>query len=132
MRGPTDLWTTAGAVPIRRDVVVVHGPEAVEFLQGQLSQDVAALAVGASAPALLLQPTGKVDAWLRVTRLEDDRLALDVEDGAGEAVAARLRRFKLRTKAELEQGRWVGFAVRGVGEGQDIDAPEGARVLPAA
>jgi folate-binding Fe-S cluster repair protein YgfZ len=39
-----DLRTTLGAAPIQRDVVRVEGPEAVDFLQGQLSQDVAALA----------------------------------------------------------------------------------------
>ncbi|MEO7429244.1 MAG: hypothetical protein ABIY48_07645, partial [Acidimicrobiales bacterium] len=94
-----DLRTTLGAAPIRRDVVRVHGPDAVAFLQGQLSQDVAALAVGASAPSLLLQPTGKVDAWLRVTRMGDDDVLLDVEAGFGPAVHERLRRFKLRTKA---------------------------------
>jgi folate-binding protein YgfZ len=125
-----DLWTTLGAVPLRRDVVVVHGPDAVDFLQGQLSQDVAALAIGASAPALLLQPTGKVDAWVRATRLEDDAIALDVDEGAGEGVVARLRRFRLRTKAELDPTTWSGFAVRGPGAGAAI-AAEGALVLPA-
>ena len=67
-----------------------------------------ALGVGASAPSLLLQPTGKVDAWLRVTR--DRRRAsslLDVEQGFGDAVLARLQRFKLRTKAELALGHLV-------------------------
>jgi folate-binding protein YgfZ len=126
----TDLRVTLGAAPLQRDVVRVHGPEAVEFLQGQLSQDVAALAVGESAPALLLQPTGKVDAWLRATRLADDDVVLDVEAGFGDAVHARLRRFKLRTKAELDQDRWWGFAVRGPGA-LDIVTPPGAHALPA-
>jgi folate-binding protein YgfZ len=123
-----DLWTTPGAAPLRRDVVVASGPEAVEYLQGQLSQDVAALAVGASAPALLLQPTGKVDAWLRATRLEDDVVALDVDEGAGEDVLSRLRRFKLRTKADLDLVRWEGWAIRGAG---DVPAPAGGRALAA-
>ena len=114
----TDLRSTLGAVPIVRDVVVVHGPEAVEFLQGQLSQDVAGLAVGASAPSLLLQPTGKVDALLRVTRLGDDEVLLDVDAGWGDAVLARLRRFKLRTKADLDPATWHGVALRGPGAEQ--------------
>jgi tRNA-modifying protein YgfZ len=114
----TDLRTTLGAAPLARDVVVVHGPEAVEFLQGQLSQDVAGLAVGASAPSLLLQPTGKVDALLRITRLADDEVLLDVDAGWGDAVLARLRRFKLRTKAELDPGTLLGVALRGPGAEQ--------------
>jgi folate-binding protein YgfZ len=113
MGAPVDLRTTEGAVPIERDVVLVKGPEALTFLQGQLSQDVEALGVGASAWSLLLQPTGKVDAWLRVTRTADDELALDVDPGYGDGVLARLQRFRLRTKAELTGARWTGWALRG-------------------
>lgn len=126
----TDLRTTLGAVPIRRDVVRVHGPEAVGFLQGQLSQDVAGLPVGESVPSLLLQPTGKVDAWLRVTRLADDDLLLDVDAGFGDAVHARLRRFKLRTKAELESAAWSGLALRGPGA-REVEVPTGTYGLVA-
>lgn len=110
-----DLRTELGAAPLARDVVVVRGPEAVAFLQGQLSQDLDAMAVGSSSPALLLQPTGKTAAWLRATRTEDDAVLLDVDPGAGEAVLARLRRFLLRTKAELEAASWTGAALRGPG-----------------
>lgn len=113
--GTPDLRSAAGAVALVRDVVLVHGPDAVAFLQGQLSQDVAALPVGASAPSFVLQPTGKVDAWLRVTRTADDELLLDVDEGWGEAVHARLRRFLLRTEATLEPGTWAGAALRGPG-----------------
>ena len=45
-----------------RDVVAVTGKDAAGFLQGQLSQDVAALPVGGSAWSLLLQPTGRLVA----------------------------------------------------------------------
>lgn len=125
-----DLRTTLGAAPIRRDVVRVQGPEAVAFLQGQLSQDVAALAIDESAPSLLLQPTGKVEAWLRVTRLGDDEVLLDVDAGYGGAVHARLRRFKLRTDAELTAEEWSGLALRGPGA-EDIAVPSGALGLAA-
>src|SRR2546430_3889477 len=89
-----------------RDVVLVRGPDAESYLQGQLSQDIAALDVGGSAFSFLLQPQGKVDAWLRVTRLADDEFALDVDAGWGDAVVARLRRFLLRTKADIEAVGW--------------------------
>jgi folate-binding protein YgfZ len=127
----TDLRTELGAAPVQRDVLRVHGPEAVEYLQGQLSQDVAALEVGRSAATLLLQPTGKVDAWLRATRLEDDAVALDVDAGAGEAVAGRLRRFKLRTRADFDSTTWVGWAVRGAGAAAVAASDAGVRALPA-
>ncbi|MDP1821214.1 MAG: glycine cleavage T C-terminal barrel domain-containing protein [Acidimicrobiales bacterium] len=129
----TDLRNTLGAVAVARDVVLVHGPEAVAFLQGQLSQDVDGLAVGASAPAFLLQPTGKVEAVVRITRSADDEVLLDVDAGWGEAVLARLRRFKLRTKADLDPATWTGVALRGPGAGEAAAsmAVDGARHLPA-
>lgn len=130
MSDPIDLRTTLGAVPIRRDVVRVQGPDAIAFLQGQLSQDVAALATGESAWSLLLQPTGKVDAWLRVTRLGEAEVLLDVDAGFGHAVHARLRRFKLRTDAELTSEEWSGLALRGPGA-EDIPVPSGALALAA-
>ena len=80
---------------------MVEGPDAESFLQGQLSQDVAALADGGSALSFLLQPQGKVDALLRVVRDSHDRYSLDVDPGFGQAVVDRLSRFKLRVKAEI-------------------------------
>jgi tRNA-modifying protein YgfZ len=102
------------AVRVERDFVGVSGPEAGSFLQGQLSQDVASLKAGGSAWSFLLQPTGKVDAWLRVSRVDGDAYLLDVDAGFGEAVAQRLNRFKLRTKVTIEAApAWRCLAVRG-------------------
>ena len=118
-------------VEVTRDVVRVTGPDAVTYLQGQVSQDVAALAVGSSAWSFVLQPQGKVDAWFRVSRVADDEVLLDVDGGFGEALVSRLERFKLRTKAELEPlADWRCLAVRGAsrperGQGHAF-APESA------
>ncbi|MEY2403565.1 MAG: tRNA-modifying protein YgfZ [Acidimicrobiaceae bacterium] len=99
---------------IERDIVRASGPDTITYLQGQLSQDIAAIPVGGSAWSLLLQPTGKVDAWLRVARLGDDDVQLDVDAGFGQAVLDRLKRFLLRTKCELELRAGItGAAVRG-------------------
>ncbi len=86
---------------IRRDVVVASGPDTLSFLQGQMSQDVTAIPAGDSAWSLLLQPQGKVDAWVRVHRAGDEEVRLDVDPGFGGAVVTRLERFKLRTKCDL-------------------------------
>jgi tRNA-modifying protein YgfZ len=110
-----DLRHTLGAIEIERDVVRVAGPDAVAYLQGQLSQDVEDLDVGATALSFLLAPTGKVDAWLRVTRGRGDELILDLDGGLGEAVLARLRRFLLRTKADVDPLAWRAVALRGPG-----------------
>ncbi len=103
------------AAPLDRDVVLAAGPDVFTFLQGQLSQDVTALSVGGSAWSFLLQPQGKVDAWLRLTKLAEDRILLDVHGGFGPAVVTRLERFKLRTKVEFEPLSWKALAVRGPG-----------------
>ncbi len=103
----------AGVFRSPRDALAVHGPDAEAYLQGQLSQDVSALAVGASADSLLLEPDGKLSALLRVTRTDGQGFVLDVEGGYGEAVAARLRRFLLRSKVELEHLGWRCLSLRG-------------------
>src|ERR1700677_2198633 len=86
----------AAVVPGGRDILKISGPDTVEYLQGQCSQDVAALGVGDSADALLLTPQGKLDALIRVTRSAEDEMFIDVDAGYGPAVATRLARFKLR------------------------------------
>ncbi|MGQ0521018.1 MAG: CAF17-like 4Fe-4S cluster assembly/insertion protein YgfZ [Actinomycetota bacterium] len=121
----------AGAVALPRDFLRVSGPDAVSWLQGQLSQDVAKLAVGASADSLLLQPQGKVEALVRVTRTAADAMVIDVDGGFGEAVAARLRRFKIRVKAELEPLEWRCLAVRGPRAAEVAAGATGGMVLAA-
>jgi len=115
--------STARGAATTRDVVRIWGPDAVAFLQGQCSQDVAALAVGTSSHTFVLQPQGRVDAWARVTRTATDEVLLDTDEGAGQALHDRLARFLIRTKAELSVEERPAIAVRGA------DAPRGD--LPA-
>jgi tRNA-modifying protein YgfZ len=131
--GPIDLRTVLGWFPDGRDVVRVAGPEAVAYLQGQVSQDIDPLAVGSSARSFVLQPTGKVDAWVRVTRIAADEVVLDVDRGHGDALAARLRRFLLRTKADVDALDWRAVAIRGPGATHAVPAGVGddALVAPA-
>ena len=117
-RGRAALRGGAGAFRAARDVLAVRGPDAEAYLQGQLSQDVAALAVGAAADSLLLEPDGKLSALLRVTRTDGQGFVLDVDGGYGEAVAARLRRFLLRSKVELEPLAWRCLSLRGQAVGE--------------
>jgi tRNA-modifying protein YgfZ len=141
------------------EAVTVRGPDSATYLQGQLSQDVAALPDGASTWSWVLQPAGKVDALVRVTRVGRDEFVLDVDGGFGGLLVARLARFKLRTKADIEQEGWrvlrvldrrpeeldpvgpVPFEVRADGSwgatpavdlwGPDVAVPDGATVVDA-
>ena len=112
---------------VARDVVTVEGPDAATFLQGQLSQDVATLDVGAAALTFLLEPQGRIVAVLRVARLAPDRFRLDGDAGTGSAVLGRLSRYRLRTRAELDlvEGAWHAAA-----RSASLPRPDGALGLP--
>jgi tRNA-modifying protein YgfZ len=107
------LRSSVGVHRLDRDVVRVWGPDATSYLQGQCSQDVAALGVGSTADALLLSPQGKVEVFMRVTRLGDDEFILDTDGGFGAVLTARLLRFRLRVKVEIEDLPWTCLALRG-------------------
>jgi hypothetical protein len=132
------LRAGAGAFRAPRDVLAVRGPDAEAYLQGQLSQDVEALDVGASADALLLEPDGKLSALLRVTRTDGQGFVLDVDSGYGQAVTARLRRFLLRSKVEMEPLAWRCLSLRGAAVGEAaagllaVLAERGVLALPFA
>ena len=87
------------AVLLDRAFVRVAGPDAEAYLQGQLSQDVTG---GGAGLAFLLEPNGKVSVLLRWQRAGDEAFLLDTDAEAGDVLLARLRRFLLRTKAEIE------------------------------
>ena len=96
-----------------RDSVRVHGPDAESYLQSQLSQDLRGMADGSSAWSFVLQPTGKVDVLLRVWRVGPEEFVLDTDAGFGDVMVARLNRFKIRVKADIERLDWRCIALRG-------------------
>ncbi len=78
--------------------VWLRGADAVAFAQGQLTQDVTA---GHGARAAVLQPDGSLLA-AGVLRSATDGMGLVVPADLGEAVVARLRRFRLRAAVDIE------------------------------
>ena len=62
---------------LQRDVIWVVGPDAGKYLQGQLTQDVLAMEEGQSVWSFLLNPDGKVNAWLRITHIGEYKYLLD-------------------------------------------------------
>lgn len=84
-----------------RDVVTVEGPDAVAYVHSQVTQDIATLPVGEARWTFVLDPTGKIVSLARVRRTADARLELDTDRGYGDALLARLNRFRIRVKAEL-------------------------------
>ncbi len=114
---------------IRRDraFVRVKGPDARDFLQRMLSNDVEALEVGEACNALLLTPRARIVAPLRVLRRDDDDFILSTEPELGERVRAELLRSRFAAKADIEPERHDAWLVLG-GE-EVLDArPEGEEV----
>ena len=122
--GYDDLVGSCAWLALDRDVLRVAGPDAMGYLQGQVSQDVEALAAGASAWSLVLQPQGRIDAWVRITRVAEDEAVLDVDSGFGPALAARLAHFKLRVKVDIDPLPWRCLAVRGPAAAPGLPGPD--------
>ena len=94
-----------------RGYVAVSGPDAEDFLERMLSNEIASLQVGADArPALLLTPKGRIIAPLRVVREKSDAFLL-LTDAAelAEPVADNLRRARFASKCEINVLPWDGF-----------------------
>jgi folate-binding protein YgfZ len=81
-----------------RDFVGARGPDAEDFLQRMLSNDVTA---GDVVDALLLTPKGRLIAPLRVWRRGADDFLLGTEPGLGETVLTTLVRARFAAKVEL-------------------------------
>lgn len=81
--------------------VRVSGPDAAQFLQAQLSNDVDAVSAGRSQLSAWCSPKGRMLAVVRVVRVGDDYLLL-LPQAILEATLRRLRLFVLRARVELE------------------------------
>jgi tRNA-modifying protein YgfZ len=105
------LTPTAALRP--RDYVAVHGPDAADFLERMLSNEVAT----APCEALLLTPKGRVIAPLVVVRRGEDDFLLLTEPGLGEAVRATLIRARFAAKCEIEPESHTSVVVFGDADG---------------
>ncbi len=85
-----------------RSFVGVSGPDAADYLERMLSNEVESLAVGDSCEALLLTPKARVIAPLRVLRRGDDDFLLLTEPELGERVVAELSRMRFAAKVDIK------------------------------
>ena len=96
-----------------RDYVRVQGPDAEDFLQRMVSNDVTL----APCEALLLTPKARVIAPLVVVRREADDFLLLTEPGLGEVVRTTLVRARFAAKIEIEPEEHRSVLVFGDGDG---------------
>ena len=98
-----------------------HGPDVGEFLQAQLSADVAVLEPGDATFACYCTPRGQVIGLLLVCR-QDDGFLVAAAAELLPRILTRLKMFVLRSKVEFSLQS--GITVCGAGPGEDISVPE--------
>jgi len=113
-----------------RAFIRVAGTDARDYLQRMVSNDVDALQVGDSCPALLLTAKARLIAPLVVWRRGEDDYLLLTEPELGEPVRAHLARMRLRAQCEIEPEEHESALVFG-GEGIRTDFPNAVEVLDA-
>jgi tRNA-modifying protein YgfZ len=85
-----------------RAFVRVAGPDAADYLQRMVSNDVDSLEEGGSCEALLLTPKARVIAPLRILRRGPEDFLLLTEPELGHVVLEHLLRTRFAAKAEIE------------------------------
>jgi folate-binding protein YgfZ len=98
-----------------RSFVAVRGPDAEDFLQRMVSNDVAALEPGESCDALLLTPKGRLIAPLRVWRRGAGDYLLLSEPELGEVIRSTLVRARFAAKCEIVPEEHTSAIVLGDG-----------------
>ena len=105
----------------------VAGPDAADYLQRMVSNDVEALAVGEACDALLLTAKARVIAPLRVVRRGEEDFLVLTEPELGDTVRTQLLRTRFAAKAEIEPEEHESWLVLGGEEVLD-DRPAGDEV----
>jgi tRNA-modifying protein YgfZ len=118
-------------------VVRVHGADTVQFLQGQLSNDVTRLVPGHSLLAGYHNPQGRTIAVLQLIGLAADDVLAVLPRELAATVASRLTRFVLRSKVKItdESSAWrvagvVGPNAAPAGTAARVDATRWLTISP--
>jgi tRNA-modifying protein YgfZ len=119
---------------LRRDrsVISVRGPDAAEYLQGQITNDVEDLAPGSGRYALLLDRKGHIQADMRVLRLGEDGFQIDTAPGAGPGLLRHLKTYMIGRKVEVDEADPIlisllgpgSTAITGLAPGEEMDFTE--------
>jgi folate-binding protein YgfZ len=119
--------TSPGVVRRPRAFVRVFGPDAEDYLQRMVSNDVEAMSDGEACDALLLTAKARVIAPIRVLRRRDDDFLLLTEPELGEAVRTQLLRMRFAAKIDVEPEEHEAWLVLGGDEVLD-ERPAGQEV----
>jgi folate-binding protein YgfZ len=115
--------TSQAVVRRPRAFVRVSGPDAGDYLQRMVSNDVEALRQGDTCDALLLTPKARVIAPLRVRRRGAEDFLVLTERELGDRVRAELLRMRFAAKVEIEPEEHESWLVLGGDEVIDERPP---------
>jgi folate-binding protein YgfZ len=119
--------TSAGVARRARAFIRVSGPDAEDYLQRMVSNDVEALQEGDSCEALLLTAKARVIAPLRILRRGRDDFLVLTEPELGETVQRELLRMRFAAKVDVAGEEHESWFVLGGGEVLD-ERPPGEEV----
>jgi folate-binding protein YgfZ len=89
------LREECGLVERDRGVVAVTGPDAADYLQGQLTNDVGALGPGDGQYSALLDRKGHMQSDMRVLRVSAEEILVEIEALARDAVVRHLTMYSI-------------------------------------
>ncbi len=116
---------------LRREssVISVTGPDAAEYLQGQITNDAEGLEPGSGRYALLLDRKGHIQADMRVLRLGEGEFQIDTSPAAGPGLLKHLKTYMIGRDVQVgESDRALisllgpgSTAVTGLAPGDEMD-----------
>jgi folate-binding protein YgfZ len=83
--------------------LAVAGPDAAEFLQGQLTNELEALSAGEGCYAALLERKGHMQADMRVLRLDPEQVWLDAEPEVADDLRRHLSLYSVGREVEISE-----------------------------
>jgi tRNA-modifying protein YgfZ len=120
---------TASIATRPRSFVRVAGPDAADYLERMLSNEVTTLEVGDSCEALLLTPKARVIAPMRAVRRGAEDFLLVTEPELGQTLRDELVRMRFAAKAEIELEQHRSYVILGA---EDGGIPNSDYGVPAA
>jgi folate-binding protein YgfZ len=96
-------------------VLAVRGPDAVQFLQGQLSQDMKLLDERTTLLAGLHNPQGRCLAVLRLFQLDGNQILVVLPAELADGITTHLAKYLLRARVRIENAsaQWRVFGATG-------------------
>lgn len=118
------LQSTGGLMDLSRYVKLrVTGPDALRYLNGQVTNDLRRLAAGGSMPACFCTHKGKLEAFVQVSLDAAGTYYLTAEESLRDFLPPRVGKYLIADDAALEDVTDAFSFVHGFGEARTLPAP---------